>query len=571
MNDLKRLFPYIKLYRMTLAIIVLFSFISTILLMIAPTFIGNAIDFSISKGNVDFNSIIHLIMQLLVLYVLSYIFSYISFFFTSKVANSMTNSLRKDCFLKLQEIKVNYYDANSYGNIMSKLTNDIEIVGDGLFQILNQMFNGIIIIFSTLFFMFRLNVVITFVVLLITPISFLISSFIVRHSSKYFRENANTLGELNGFVEEMIGGEKVIKAFNYEETSFNKFKEINDRLYVCGQKSQFFSSLTNPSTRFINNISYIIVGVVAGLLRAMSIGNISAFLTYAVSFARPINDITSITVNLQSAFASLKRVIGLLDEDDLETEGEELKGELAVNAGNVEFKNVNFSYDKDKELIKDLNFKASSGEKIAIVGPTGAGKTTLVNLLMRFYDPDSGEIDIDSKNIDDFKRDGVRRSFGMVLQDTWLFSGTIKENIAYGKEGATLDEIVSIAKFAYADDFIKRLQNGYDTFITEDGEDLSQGERQLLTIARAMISNPPMLILDEATSSIDTLTEKYVQSAFLSMMKGRTSFIIAHRLSTIRDANLILFIKDGKIVEQGNHDELILKRGFYYNLLNSSK
>ncbi len=567
---MKRIAAYLKPHRFTLILIILFSIFGTILSMMAPTFIGNAIDFAISRGNVDFKSIFSIIIKLLIIYVLSSIFSYISFAFISKTSNSITNRLREDLFLILEKIKINYYDENSFGNIMSKLTNDVEIVGDGLFQALNQMFSGIIIIFSTLFFMFRLNVIITFVVLLITPISFFISSFLVKHSSKHFKDNSNTLGELNGFVEEMVGGEKVVKAFNYEDICFEKFKEINNRLYVCGQKSQFFSSLTNPSTRFVNNISYIIVGMVAGILRVMSVGNISAFLAYAVSFARPINDITSITVNLQSAFASLKRILTLLDEKDLETNGEYQKGNLIVQNGSVEFKSVFFSYDKGSELIKNLNFKAFPGDKVAIVGPTGAGKTTLVNLLMRFYDADSGEISIDLKNIDDFKREGVRRSFGMVLQDTWLFSGTIRENIAYGKEGATFDEIVSAAKFAHADGFIKRLKDGYDTFITEDGEDLSQGERQLLTIARAMISDPPMLILDEATSSIDTLTEKYVQDAFLTMMKGRTSFIIAHRLSTIKDASLILFMKDGKIMEQGNHEELIIKKGYYFNLLYAS-
>ena len=418
--------------------------------------------------------------------------------------------------------------------------------------------------------MFLLDWRITLCVIVITIICIFVSKAIATNSGKMFRLQAQTIGELNGYVSETVGNLKVVKAFGYEDKSSEVFGEINARLYDCGQKAQFYSSLVNPTTRYINNLAYISVGVLGGLAALaghLSVGIISSFLIYATQFARPINDMTSILTQLQSAQAAAARIFAL-GEIEPETPDED-RPELEVKNGEVMFKDVDFSYNKDKELIKDLNIAAKPGQRVAIVGPTGAGKTTIVNLLMNFYGVDKGTIFVDGQAIDSVQRDSLRKNFGMVLQDTWLFAGTVKENIAYGKEGATEEEIINAAKAASAHGFIKRLPNGYDTMITEDGGNLSSGQKQLLTIARAMLSDPKILILDEATSNVDTMTEQRIQKAFLKMMEGRTSFIIAHRLSTIREADLILVMDKGRIIEQGTHNELIAKNGFYTKLYNS--
>jgi len=437
-------------------------------------------------------------------------------------------------------------------------------------QGITQLFSGIVTVVGSLVLMFLLDWRITLCVIVITIICIFVSKAIATNSGKMFRLQAQTIGELNGYVSETVGNLKVVKAFGYEDKSSEVFGEINSRLYDCGQKAQFYSSLVNPTTRYINNLAYISVGVLGGfaaLAGHLSVGIISSFLIYATQFARPINDMTSILTQLQSAQAAAARIFAL-GEIEPETPDED-RPELEVKNGEVMFKDVDFSYNKDKELIKDLNIVAKQGQRVAIVGPTGAGKTTIVNLLMNFYGVDKGTIFVDGQAIDSVQRDSLRKNFGMVLQDTWLFAGTVKENIAYGKEGATDEEIINAAKAASAHGFIKRLPNGYDTMITEDGGNLSSGQKQLLTIARAMLSDPKILILDEATSNVDTMTEQRIQKAFLKMMEGRTSFIIAHRLSTIREADLILVMDKGRIIEQGTHNELLAKNGFYTKLYNS--
>ena len=566
------MFKYIKPYRKYLFAIIICAIISNVLIIISPLYTGKAIDFIIAEGKVDFPSILNIIIILSVIYFLSALFQWMLSIFTNKLSNYAVRDIRHDAFYKVTALPLKYYDDsnNTHGDIINRLTNDIDFISEGLIQGLTQLFSGVITIIGALIFMFKLSTSITIVVLLITPLCFFISSFIARNSNKMFKEQSKTLGELNGYIEEIIGGHSVVKAFSYEKRSQYRFKEINQRLYKCGQKSQFYSSLTNPSTRFVNNITYILVGIIGGMAAIggkLSIGNISSFLMYSTHFSKPINEITSMATQLQSAIASAERVFDILDET---SEEEDIhKPNLNITEGNVVFDRVYFSYNKDKPLIENFKLDAKSGDTIAIVGPTGAGKTTLVNLLMRFYDVNSGSILIDGTDIQSVNKESLRHLFGMVLQESWLFSGTIRDNIAYGKVNATDSEIIEAAKSAHAHSFIKRLPNGYDTFITEDGGNLSQGQKQLLTIARVMLINPPMLILDEATSSIDTLTEARIQKAFASLMKGKTSFIIAHRLSTIREADLILVMNNGHIIEKGTHTELTDKNGFYANLLKS--
>ena len=566
------MFKYIKPYRKYLFAIIICAIISNVLIIISPLYTGKAIDFIIAEGKVDFPSILNIIIILSVIYFLSALFQWMLSIFTNKLSNYAVRDIRHDAFYKVTALPLKYYDDsnNTHGDIINRLTNDIDFISEGLIQGLTQLFSGVITIIGALIFMFKLSTSITIVVLLITPLCFFISSFIARNSNKMFKEQSKTLGELNGYIEEIIGGHSVVKAFSYEKRSQYRFKEINQRLYKCGQKSQFYSSLTNPSTRFVNNITYILVGIIGGMAAIggkLSIGNISSFLMYSTHFSKPINEITSMATQLQSAIASAERVFDILDETS--EEDDVGKPNLNITEGNVVFDRVYFSYNKDKPLIENFKLDAKSGDTIAIVGPTGAGKTTLVNLLMRFYDVNSGSILIDGTDIQSVNKESLRHLFGMVLQESWLFSGTIRDNIAYGKVNATDSEIIKAAKSAHAHSFIKRLPNGYDTFITEDGGNLSQGQKQLLTIARVMLINPPMLILDEATSSIDTLTEARIQKAFSSLMKGKTSFIIAHRLSTIREADLILVMNNGHIIEKGTHTELIDKNGFYANLLKS--
>ena len=569
-KTLSKLNSYIAGNRKYLILVIISALLANIFMLVAPYISGRAIDFIKGENNVDFPMVAKIIGILFAVYVLNALFTWGMTVFTNALSNHSIKKMRKDAFGKISKLPLKFFDGHSHGDIISRLTNDIDAVSEGLLQGITQLFSGIVTVVGSLVLMFLLDWRITLCVIVITIICIFVSKAIATNSGKMFRLQAQTIGELNGYVSETVGNLKVVKAFGYEDKSSEVFGEINARLYDCGQKAQFYSSLVNPSTRYINNLAYISVGVLGGLAALaghLSVGIISSFLIYATQFARPINDMTSILTQLQSAQAAAARIFAL-GEIEPETPDED-RPELEVKNGEVMFKDVDFSYNKDKELIKDLNIVAKQGQRVAIVGPTGAGKTTIVNLLMNFYGVDKGTIFVDGQAIDSVQRDSLRKNFGMVLQDTWLFAGTVKENIAYGKEGATEEEIINAAKAASAHGFIKRLPNGYDTMITEDGGNLSSGQKQLLTIARAMLSDPKILILDEATSNVDTMTEQRIQKAFLKMMEGRTSFIIAHRLSTIREADLILVMDKGRIIEQGTHNELLAKNGFYTKLYNS--
>lgn len=569
-KTLSKLNSYIAGNRKYLILVIISALLANIFMLVAPYISGRAIDFIKGENNVDFPMVAKFIGILFAVYVLNALFTWGMTVFTNALSNHSIEKMRKDAFGKISKLPLKFFDGHSHGDIISRLTNDIDAVSEGLLQGITQLFSGIVTVVGSLVLMFLLDWRITLCVIVITIICIFVSKAIATNSGKMFRLQAQTIGELNGYVSETVGNLKVVKAFGYEDKSSEVFGEINARLYDCGQKAQFYSSLVNPTTRYINNLAYISVGVLGGLAALaghLSVGIISSFLIYATQFARPINDMTSILTQLQSAQAAAARIFAL-GEIEPETPDED-RPELEVKNGEVMFKDVDFSYNKDKELIKDLNIAAKPGQRVAIVGPTGAGKTTIVNLLMNFYGVDKGTIFVDGQAIDSVQRDSLRKNFGMVLQDTWLFAGTVKENIAYGKEGATEEEIINAAKAASAHGFIKRLPSGYDTMITEDGGNLSSGQKQLLTIARAMLSDPKILILDEATSNVDTMTEQRIQKAFLKMMEGRTSFIIAHRLSTIREADLILVMDKGRIIEQGTHNELIAKNGFYTKLYNS--
>ena len=569
-KTLSKLNSYIAGNRKYLILVIISALLANIFMLVAPYISGRAIDFIKGENNVDFPMVAKIIGILFAVYVLNALFTWGMTVFTNALSNHSIEKMRKDAFGKISKLPLKFFDGHSHGDIISRLTNDIDAVSEGLLQGITQLFSGIVTVVGSLVLMFLLDWRITLCVIVITIICIFVSKAIATNSGKMFRLQAQTIGELNGYVSETVGNLKVVKAFGYEDKSSEVFGEINSRLYDCGQKAQFYSSLVNPTTRYINNLAYISVGVLGGfaaLAGHLSVGIISSFLIYATQFARPINDMTSILTQLQSAQAAAARIFAL-GEIEPETPDED-RPELEVKNGEVMFKDVDFSYNKDKELIKDLNIVAKQGQRVAIVGPTGAGKTTIVNLLMNFYGVDKGTIFVDGQAIDSVQRDSLRKNFGMVLQDTWLFAGTVKENIAYGKEGVTDEEIINAAKAASAHGFIKRLPNGYDTMITEDGGNLSSGQKQLLTIARAMLSDPKILILDEATSNVDTMTEQRIQKAFLKMMEGRTSFIIAHRLSTIREADLILVMDKGRIIEQGTHNELLAKNGFYTKLYNS--
>ena len=559
--------PYIG-YLVTALICALFSVTFTLL---GPVLIGKGIDLIIGPNNVDFNGILKIIVILMATIILGALFQWLMSLCTNIVTQKTVKDLRTTAFNKINEVPLKYIDSNPHGDIINRVVNDIDLISDGLLQGFTQLFTGIVTIVGTLLFMLSINVSIALVVVLVTPLSLFVASFIAKKSHNSFRIQSATRGELSGYIEEILGNQKVVKAFSHEDEAEEKFKEINARLYESGVKSQFYSSLTNPSTRFVNGIVYAAVGVIGALLAIngkLTIGDISCFLSYANQYTKPFNEISGVVTELQTAFASAKMVFNLLDELP-ETPEDKDAISLVKADGYLEINNVNFSYSENKRLIENLNLKVKPGNRIAIVGPTGCGKTTIINLLMRFYDVTSGEIKVDNTNITHLTREGLRRNFGMVLQDTWLYSGTVKKNIAYGKADATDEEIIEAAKAAHAHNFIMKLPNGYDTLINDDGSNISQGQKQLLCIARVMLTKPPMLILDEATSSIDTRTEIYIQKAFDKMMEGRTSFIVAHRLSTIKEADLILVMNAGKIIEQGKHEQLLAANGFYANLYNS--
>lgn len=570
-GTVKRLWGYISRYRIMLILSLIFALAGGVVTIAAPFLSGNAIDMMKGQGQVDFVGVLKIIGLLVGLYLLASLFQWLLSICTAVAANRTVGLLREEAFGRISRMPLQFYDTRPHGDILSRLSNDIDAVADGLLQGITQLFSGIVTIVGSLAFMFMLSPVIAVIVLVITSFAGVVARFITSRSNKMMREQQQTVGELNGFIEEMIQGSKTLKAFNGENKTVRTFRDMNQKLYVCGQQAQFFSALVNPSTRFINNTAYISVGIIGALLsiaQKMSVGRISSFLLYATQFAKPINEITGVATQVQAAIVSAERVFKLIDGETESGEPGDMK-ELEVKHASVCFENVSFSYTPEKPLIADLNLKVAPGQVVAIVGPTGAGKTTFVNLLMRFYDVNKGRILIDGTDISTVTRDSLRRAFAMVLQETWLFTGTVRENIAYGKPDATDEEIVRAAKAARAHSFITRLPEGYQTKISETNGELSQGQKQLLTIARAMLLDPPLLILDEATSSVDTRTEIIIQQAFRKMMRGRTSFVIAHRLSTIRDADTILVMNRGAIVESGTHEELLAAGGFYYRLYNS--
>ncbi|MBX4258778.1 ABC transporter ATP-binding protein/permease [Clostridium estertheticum] len=567
----KRIIKYMSNSKIYIVFSLLSAIITVILSLIAPLLIGKTIDKMVGKGLVDFSYVFKIIIAIAIVYIAGNIFNWLLIYLTNLIAFSSVNHMRRDLFKKTNKLPLNFFDTNPHGDTISRFVNDIETISDGMIQCLSTLITGIVTIIGAICFMFYLNPIMTLVVLILSPASYFMARFITNRSQKMFKKQAKILGNLNAYAEEIIDGQKVVKAFNYEDETISKFKEINNDLYSAGVKSQFYGSLSGPTTRVVNNIIYSLIGIIgsfAVIFNKLTIGDISSFLIYATLFSKPLNDITAIFTQIQAAAASAERVFYVLD---MEPEIADKKRIINHhnNEGVISFRNVNFGYTPNRPLIKNFNLNVKPGSRVAIVGTTGAGKTTLINLLMRFYEVNSGGIFIDGININQISRDSLRCNFGMVLQDTWLFCGTIKENIAYGKPEASEDEIIAAAKASGSHSFIRRLPKGYNTIITDAGENLSQGQRQLLTIARVMIADAPMLILDEATSNIDTITELKIQKAFIKMLKGRTSFIIAHRLSTIKESDIILVMDNGNIVQSGTHEELLEKGGQYSQLYNS--
>ena len=570
-RTLKKVMLRIKRYWVYLIISILMAVITVASSLYAPILVGNAIDYIIGPGDVDFIGVKVVIMKFALVIVCTAVSQWIMNICNNKIIYHVTRNIRDEAIEKLEHLPLSYIDSHSYGEVVSRVIADVDQFADGLLMGFTQFFTGVTTIVGTLLFMIMINVRITLVVVLITPVSFLVAGFIAKKTYSMFKLQSETRGEQTALIDEMIGGQKVVKAYNHEQETMDKFDEINERLQKYSLKAIFFSSITNPATRFVNSLVYAgvaVTGAISAINGGISVGQLATFLSYANQYTKPFNEISGVITELQNALACAARVFELIEEQPEIAD----KPDAVVldNAdGSISLENVYFSYTKDKELITDFNLNVKPGQKIAIVGPTGCGKTTIINLLMRFYDVDSGSIKVSDVDIKDMTRHSLRAGFGMVLQDTWLRAGTIRDNIIMGKPDATEEEIIEAAKAAHAHSFIKRLPDGYDTVIGEDGGSLSQGQKQLLCITRVMLCRPPMLILDEATSSIDTRTELKIQNAFNKLMEGRTSFIVAHRLSTIQSADLILVMRDGHIIEQGNHRELLAKGGFYKNLYES--
>lgn len=570
-QTVKKVIIRIKKYWVFLILSIIMATITVASSLYVPILVGNAIDYIIGPSNVNFRLIAQILAEIGVVIGITALSQWIMNICNNKITYHVTRDIRDEAIEKIEHLPLKYIDGHSYGEIVSRVIADVDQFADGLLMGFTQFFSGVMTILGTLRFMLSINVKITLVVVLITPVSFFVASFIAKRTYKMFKLQSETRGEQTALIDEMIGGQKVVSAYCHEEEAVRQFDEINDRLQKYSLNAIFFSSITNPSTRFVNSLVYAgvaVTGAISAIYGRLTVGQLSCFLSYANQYTKPFNEISGVVTELQNAIACASRVFELIEE-----EPEAAESSNAVNLenvdGRVDLNDVEFSYVPDKKLIEDFNLHVKKGQKIAIVGPTGCGKTTIINLLMRFYDVNSGSIDVSGVDIRELTRRSLRAGYGMVLQDTWLKSGTIRENIIMGRPDATDEEIIEAAKAAHSHGFIKRLPNGYDTVIGEDGGSLSQGQKQLLCITRVMLCHPPMLILDEATSSIDTRTEIKIQNAFNKLMEGRTSFIVAHRLSTIQSADVILVMKDGHIIEQGNHEELLAKNGFYKKLYES--
>ena len=565
-SALRKLSPFIGNW-VGLAASIVLAGAMVVLQLYVPILFGDAIDLMVGEGQVWFDGIASYISRIVIIVCISAVCTYFMNLINNRIAFGIVREIRSKAIEHVQRVPLSYLDSHSTGDIVSRITTDTDVLSDGLLLGFTQLFSGIITVIVTLFFMFSKNVTVSLLVVVLTPLSFVVARFISSRSFNLFKKQSEVRGRQTGFIDEIVGNQKVVKAFGYEDRASSRFREINDELVDCSQQAVFYSSLTNPSTRFVNSLVYACVAIVGILLipgGSLTVGGLSVLLAYANQYMKPFNDISSVVTEMQNALACASRLFSFLEEKE---ETPEASLELGAVGGSVDIKDVSFRYEKDHPLIEDLNVHAEPGMKIAIVGPTGCGKTTIINLLMRFYDVDGGAISIDDTPITDITRHSLRRNYGMVLQDTWLKGDTVRENIRFGKPDASDEEIIEAAKASHCWEFIQRLPNGLDTILSDDG--ISQGQKQLLCIARVMLCHPPMLILDEATSSIDTRTEILIQKAFDTLMKGRTSFVVAHRLSTIRNASLILVMKDGRIMEQGTHDELLSRGGFYEKLYNS--
>ena len=570
-STMRRILNYIGVYKGLVLLSVILAAVTVALTLYAPILVGEGVDLILGPGNVDFQGLLAVLKKIAVVVALTALTQWLMNHMNNQITYHVVQDIRVKAFQHIQELPLKYLDSHPYGDIISRLIADIDQFSEGLLMGFTQLFTGVLTIIGTLGFMLAVNPVITAVVVLVTPLSLFVAAFIARKTFSMFQLQSQTRGELTTLVDEMIGNEKVVQAFGYEKEAQARFEEINERLRGYSLRAIFFSSITNPATRFVNSMVYASVGA-AGAFAAirgfLSVGQLSIFLSYANQYTKPFNEISGVVTELQNALACAARVFALMDEPPFEPEDEDAV-ELKQADGSVALENVSFSYQPEVPLIEDLNLDVKPGQRIALVGPTGCGKTTIINLLMRFYDVQKGAIRVSGTDIRHMTRESLRESYGMVLQETWLKSGTIRENIAYGRPDASEEEIIQAAKDAHAHSFIRRMPQGYDTVLSEDGGNLSQGQRQLLCIARVMLCNPAMLILDEATSSIDTRTEIRIQKAFAAMMEGRTSFIVAHRLSTIQEADVILVMKDGHIIEQGTHESLLARHGFYAELYNS--